>query len=137
MISKNCGFDERDTVEIACERFNNDIVVEFCDMTEKTIINSTNFIIADLRDEDIEGIRFDGNKRVEYLPYKTYMQLPNLVYFTASGCSLKQIIRENFEKLSRLKFLDFSFNQIQKISGNTFSGLTDIDSVELSEITNF
>lgn len=132
-ISNSCGFEELVSVEIVCERF---IIpelynFEFCDMTGKTVINATNFVIADLRDEEIEGIDFTKNKKIEYLPYKIYMHLPNLVYYWASICALKQISKENFEKLNRLQAIDLSHNQIKKIHGNTFNGLDSLIEIDL------
>lgn len=133
VISSRCGYDELDSIEIACETFQDKNNFEFCIMTEKTAINATNFVIGDLKDEDIGGIDFNYNKAVEYLPYKIHMQLPNLVTYRAKFCSIKQISKENFEKLTRLKSVELNNNQIQKISGNTFQGLEKLLQVVLSK----
>lgn len=132
-ITKNCGFEEFDSVELSCDRFLDLHDSEFCFMDIPKAINATNFVIAELRDEEIGGIRFDGNKRIEYLPYKVYMQFPNLIHFKAKECSVKQIMKENFEKLSRLQKIDLSSNVIQKISGNTFKGLESLMQIKLRE----
>lgn len=136
VISNNCGYEKFDTVEIYCERFSDDLGIEFCFMDEKTVINATNFVVGDPKDDDVGGIKFDENKNMEYLPYNIYMQLPNLVIYQASKCSIKGISKKNFEKLSRLKAIDLSFNQIQKISGNTLRGLESLTRFELSELFN-
>lgn len=131
-ISNRCGFEEFDSIEVVCESFK-DFRREFCDMRQKTIINASNFVIGDLQDEEVEGIFFEGNMNIEYLPYKIYMQFPNLQSYWAKQCAIKQISKENFEKLIRLKEIDLEFNQIQKISGNTFQGLESLTIVDLGE----
>lgn len=137
IISSKCGYDEIDYAEVACEKYQNYKDFDFCVMTDRTAINSTNFVIADLKDEEVEGISFAGNTKIEYLPYKVYLQLPNLVMYKAERCSIKQITKENFENLVRLKQIDISFNQIQKITANTFRGLHSLEEVDLSEFSMF
>lgn len=136
-ISKSCGYDEFDTVEVACERFEDMPHSEFCVMKQRTVINATNFIIAELKDEDIEGVDFEGNTNIEYLPYKIYKQFPSLVEYRAQFCSIKQITRENFEKLNRLKYLVLGYNQIEKISSDTFRDLESLLHFTLSEYLIF
>lgn len=131
-ISKKCGFDEFDSVEIACEGFEDYSGSEFCRLRQAAI-NPTNFVIADLRDEEVDEIRLDGNKRIEYLSYKIYMQFPNLDAYWAGECSIKQISKENFENLNKLIKIYLAHNQIQKISGNTFKGLGQLRVVDLSK----
>lgn len=134
VIRSSCGYEELDSVDISCERFRDISGFEFCVMNKETVINASNFVVADLRDEEIEGITFNENKNIEYLPYKIHMQLPNLDTYWARKCAIKQITKENFEKLIRLKSLDLTYNQIQKISGNTFKGLESLTNVDLGEI---
>lgn len=137
VISNKCGFDEIDSVEIACERFADILGSEYCIMDKKTEINASNFVVGDLRDEGVAGINFEFNTAIEYLPYKIHMQLPNLVNYVANHCSVKQITKENFEKLTRLKYILLLSNQIQKIPGNTFKGLEGLVSVDLSGFVSF
>lgn len=133
VISKSCGYEESVYVEVACEKYPILRNQDYCLMTERTAINSTNFIIADMKDEEIEGIVFESNTNIEYLPYKIYMQFPNLDFYNAERCSIQQISKENFEKLSRLRSIVLSHNKIQKISGNTFKGLGNLLYVDLGE----
>lgn len=133
-ITKSCGFDESEFVEITCERFNYDLELEYCVMNKKTLINANNSVVAELTDEEVEGIDFNGNKNIEYLPYKVYKQFPNLVEYYAPSCSIKQIAKVNFEKLTRLKFIHLSDNKIQKIAANTFGGLESLNELNLGEI---
>lgn len=103
-------------------------------MDKSTAINSSNFVVAELKEDEIEGILLDHNKKIEFLPYKIYMQLPNLINYRAFDCSIKQIARENFENLSRLEVIWLSWNKIQRISGNTFKGLERLKKVYLSKL---
>lgn len=135
-LSNKCGYRELDSVEIACEKFFDIESSEFCFMTENTVINDTNSVIAELRDEEVQGITFDYNRKIEHLPYKIYMQLPHLVKYWARSCSITQISKQNFEKLNRLRNIMLSDNKIQKISGNTFHGLESLMNVILSEYSN-
>lgn len=136
VISSRCGYDELDSIEIDCETFQDKNNFEFCIMTERTAINATNFVIADLKDEDVGGIDFNYNKAIEYLPYKIYMQFPNLVTYRAQSCSVKGISKENFEQLNRLKNINLESNRIEKISGNTFKGLEKLLDVNLRKFSD-
>lgn len=135
-ISNNCGFDEIDSAEVPCERFETSLV-EVCFMNERTSINSTKFVVAELRNDEMQGIIFTNNTKIEYLPYKIHLQFPNLIYYYADKCSIKQISKENFESLNRLERIDLSFNRIQKISGNTFQGLGKLQKFRFSRFSIF
>lgn len=134
VITKNCGFDEFEYVEVACEKFTSFFELEACWMKKKTSINATNFVVSDMRDEEVGHISFDDNKKIEYLPYKIFMQFPNLFSYFAESCSVKQITKENFEKLNRLKEIWLSHNKIQKIFANTFEGLESLQTVLIGKI---
>lgn len=134
-ISNRCGFNEINLVEVPCESYQEYDEYETCVMTERTSITSTNFAIADLKDDDVEAIIFDGNRAIEYLPFRIFVQLPEICIYKASQCSIKQVTMENFENLYRLKSIDLSLNQIQKISGNTFKGLKMLQQVNLSKFS--
>lgn len=132
LISNSCGFEEIDSEEIFCEKFLQFGLHDSCFVTERTAINSTNFVIGEQKDEEIGGMIFDSNKNIEYLPNKIYLQFPNLVVYKADRCSLTQISKQNFEQLKRLKVISLVSNQLKKISGNTFTGLGSLQEVNLS-----
>lgn len=106
-------------------------------MDTHTAIDAGNFVVADLKDEDVGGIVFEGNKKIEYLPYKIYMQFPNLYAYFAKGAAIKYLTKENFEKLNRLLIIDLAFNNIQKIRADTFSGVPYLENIFLSEFIRF
>lgn len=134
-ISKSCGYDEFETVDIKCERFVDTIYVgvESCQMKWKTEINASNSVVSELKDEEVGCIDLSDNEKIEYLPYKIFMQFPNLVYYWAKGCSIKQISAHNFEKLVKLQEIRLWRNKILKISGDTFMGLENLWFVDLGE----
>lgn len=132
-ISSGCGFEEIDTIEVSCEKYQDYDDYDYCFMNKRTVIDSDNYVLADLKDDDVEGIIFERNMDIEYLPFKIYLQFPNLDIYKASRCSIQQISKENFEKLYRLKYIELSFNRIQKLHANTFKGLKSLERVLLSK----
>lgn len=139
-ISKSCGFDEFDAIEVPCEKYEDNVIsllhYQICSMKNQTVINATNFIIADPKDEEIAQISFYANNKIEYLPYKIYLQFPSLFDIIATRCAIKQILKENFEKLNRLEAIHLSYNQIQKISKDTFFELPYLQKIYLGEDFN-
>lgn len=137
-ITKSCGFKEIESQEVVCEKYADyshffTLPLDVCLMNGTTAIDDNNFVIGDLKDVEVEGIDFSKNKRIEYLPYKIHLQFPNLMFYEASSCSIKQVTKQNFEQLIRLKRIDLSFNKIQKLSGNTFNGLANLLRIFLCE----
>lgn len=137
IVSGHCGYDEIETKEVACEKYRDENRYETCYMNAHTIIDSANFSVAGLRDEDVGGLNFEGNKKIGYLPVYLYKQFPNLYVYFAKSCAIKEITKENFEKLKRLFVLDLSYNNIQKIRADTFNGLTILGKIYLSELSGF
>lgn len=133
LVSRHCGYDELEFKEVSCEKYKDHSQYESCFMNNNAVIDSANFIIADLKDEDVGGVIFEENKKIEYLPVKIYMQFPFLYIYLARGCSIKQITKENFEKLDRVVVLDLSQNNIQKIRADTFNGVPNLSNLLLSE----
>lgn len=136
-ITKTCGFPDIGSVDIGCESYTNFLLIqgESCNMNNISIINSPNFVMADMKDEQLKFINFFGNEKVEYLLYKIYMQFPNLMRISAYECSIKQISKQNFENLIRLEQINLRQNLILKIYGDTFKGLESLRLVDLSKFT--
>lgn len=111
--------------------------VNLCFMaTLTTIINSPGITMSP-KDETIRGLIFDPNEKIRFLPEKVAETFPNLVYYEATGCSLKEISQINLENLTKLETLDLSRNQIIKISNNTFGNLTSLKDLDLSKNLQF
>lgn len=133
IVTKQCGYEEIDSKEVFCERYRDFDLYETCYMDTNTIIDSDNFVVGDLKDEDVGAVISNRNKKIEYLPLQIYKQFPNLYLYLASECAIKQISKENFEKLNRLTVLNLAHNQIQKIRADTFVGVPSLSNVLLSE----
>jgi Leucine-rich repeat (LRR) protein len=94
-------------------------------------IDSKHFVLANGRNESINGLSFPANKKVEFLPTKIANVFPNLEAFSAYACSIREISKENFVGLSKLEFLDLHYNQIKTIRSGTFEGLSSLKAVHL------
>jgi Leucine rich repeat len=83
------------------------------------------------RDVSVLGLALGGNKNVFYLPVKVAESFPNLLAYSAGNCSLKEIRSENFQGLTKLKYLRLRYNQIEIIATNTFLDLVNLEILEL------
>lgn len=85
-------------------------------------------------DRGIDGLYFNENKKIEYLPVEVYRSFPNLGHYWANNCSIKEIFRKNFEKLYNIDFIRLIGNQIEKIPSDTFADLSLLRAIALSKI---
>lgn len=106
----------------------------WCNMDGKTSIDEYEATISDPRDETVTGITFDYNRRITFLPIDVHMKMPKLVYFYARNCSVSQISKANFNRMSFLEYLLLDANQIEMIKGETFEDLVNIHWISLSKI---
>lgn len=74
-------------------------------------------------EQSIIGLYFDNNKKIVYLPVKVHRIFPNLIEYRAENCSIREISKKNFEKLYKLRTIILEYNQIEKVSSNTFADL--------------
>lgn len=101
-----------------------------CFLQETTSIDSPGSTISsDVR--TVGKLRFDGNKKIHYLPDNVHNTFKNLMHYWAFDCSLTEISRSNFEKLSNMRTLLLHTNQIVKINSNTFKDLRVLETLEL------
>lgn len=124
--------------EIECEQFGNHSFwwaysihsLKTCFMNGKTTIGESSVKIS-TRDETELGLSLDGNQKVFHLPIEVAESFPNLQGYSAGGCSIKDISRENFKNLSKLKSLWLDGNQIRKIWEDTFDDLVEVERISL------
>lgn len=121
---------------IECERFGNSIVADewTCFMQAKTKITAEGCEMHDQHDKSnktVESLEFMANKNVFFLPIHVYKVFPHLVDYGATNCSLGKISRNNFEKLSLLKFLYLRHNKITSIEDGTFADLRSLEILDL------
>lgn len=104
-----------------------------CTVQDPTIINATEFTFFGAKDESVEVLSLHANRKIEYLPILVFQKFPNLVRYAASECSIKEISKENFERLKKLALLILSSNKIQKLRSNTFERLTGLKWIDLGK----
>lgn len=98
-----------------------------------TVIDSTEFMITSPRDETVGAFYAWENKKLEHLPRNIGDLLPNLLNLHAAKCSIKQISRENFKNLSKLRRLNLDGNQIERIDDDTFEFIPAVERIFLCE----
>lgn len=105
-----------------------------CFMQNTTTIDARDFKISTTRDEAVEAITYEENKKISYLPLEAYKKFPNLQAYAAWGCSIKIVKRDNFKNLYRMKLINLSQNQIEMLFSDTFEGLLLLEEIYLCEI---
>lgn len=110
--------------------------IKTCYMQRATSINSEDFRISP-KDETMQGIWLDLNKKIEFLPVGVSETFPNLLGISALSCSLKSLSKENFKNLTRLKAIWLGSNQITVISSDTFEDLIALQQLRLRKKRNF
>jgi Leucine rich repeat len=124
-------FYQIETKQISCEYissydYNWKIAVKECHMFFTTSIDSPNISMF-TRDNTMETIAMEHNKKIFYLPDKIGDAYPNLKVIRASNCSIKDISWKSFKGLTELKELHLYFNQIEKIASGTFKVLKKLE----------
>lgn len=102
-------------------------------MDNATMIDAPNMKIS-TRDDFMKGLGFRGNRKIEFLPNNVNENFPNLLGYRADACLIREISYPNFRGLNMLRRLDLDVNRIEKIASDTFSDLTSLQIVYLSEI---
>lgn len=109
-----------------CEEFK----IDYCYMHINTTINRPDFEVTSIRSET-QGFYFSDNKKIFHLPVKLYKTFPKLFMYRASNCSIREVSKKHFERLSILGELCLDHNQITTINGDTFRGLISLWLVNL------
>lgn len=120
-------------VEVECESYAScHAASSCCIMTVISEIKSTQVTISE-SDNQIDGINFSENRNILFLPVLVYKKFPNLIAYYAFHCSIREISKKNFEKLSRLEDLNLNSNQIERIRSDTFEDLVALQQLHISE----
>jgi Leucine-rich repeat (LRR) protein len=82
-------------------------------------------------------LNLEGNSKIFYLPVGLVNEFPQLVEYYAPSCSIKEISKQNFEGLTKLKLLDLSYSSISKITKDMFEDLTSLEKLNLGEFSSF
>jgi hypothetical protein len=142
---EECGFDESQLAiipinqgeKVSCENFaeveRDDEFFRFCFMNDTTTIEAMDATISTIRDVFINGLWFNSNKNIFYLPIHVVKELPNLGALHADDCNIKQISNANFKGLSKLRRLSLEHNQIQTVLIGTFDNSTSLEFISLGK----
>lgn len=127
---------EASSNEISCESINDFSFgyagkFKTCDFDGSTKIDSLGVTISSEKDETIAAVQFARNKKIFYLPEKVSEKFTNLILYSANECLIREISKLNFKSLKFLKSLYLHNNQIEKIPGDTFEDLVNLNELEL------
>jgi Leucine rich repeat len=107
-----------------------------CDLSAKTSIETKTekTVISTYRGKSIiTGLKFKDNKKIVYLPVEVDEKYPGLIGYDASKCSIKEISKENFKGLSKLKILWLHHNFIERVDSDTFQDLSSLQVLVLGK----
>lgn len=118
--------------EVKDSKWNHVGIRRTCFMDDTTTIEAPGISISTTRDEAMGAMGFIANKNISYLPVMAYVNFPNLEIISAYQCSIVEITKENFAKLSFLRALWLGENKISEIKTDTFEDLTSLVVLSLS-----
>lgn len=104
-----------------------------CSFSTNQVIDSTGFVIASWKNENVKAITFASRKRIKYLPGGVGEKFPNLLIYNACNCSIKSISNVNFKGAQKLVILSLRDNEIEKIQVGTFDDLPSLEVIDLSK----
>lgn len=132
-VNATCGVDKTET-QISCEyTHQTPESLIFCFMGGFTAIKDIGYTISDPFDDMVGTINFNNNRKIEFLPILLHSKFPNLQDIFADNCAIREISKENFEKLHHLETISLPRNQIYVVLSDTFEGLASLSSIDLSE----
>lgn len=125
-----------EAAEVSCEKFDSILFYKkLCFFNGTTVISFENTTVAGLENSDVDGIVFENNKKIQFLPVNVYKKFPNLVTYGARNASIKEISALNFDRLTRLAYLDLRANQIEFVPKSCFEGLFELKELFLGTAT--
>ena len=102
----------------------------YCNIFNQTI-DTGNFSIAHEKSEEVQGFII-LHPKVKFLIKNIAETFPNLVAYTAWGCSVKRINKHYFKNLRNLTYLQLETNKIETIAADSFKDLTNQDKSNFS-----
>ncbi|CRL08203.1 CLUMA_CG020936, isoform A [Clunio marinus] len=102
---------------------------EIHQLTQNLIINNRKLKLIIINGKIIKNTT---DEEVEFLPANIGKTLPNLVQLSAENSSIMMILKDDFEDLEKLKFLDLSGNMIENIESETFNDVGSLEEIDLS-----
>lgn len=123
------------TQQVSCEKIG--LLYDYGPKTcflQEAVIDFQDFFIASEQDSTIKNLEFYFNQKIKFLPISVYKNFPSLMMISANYCSIKVVVKENFEKLGKLERLYLSGNNIEDIATNTFEDLKSLEYLYLSRL---
>lgn len=104
-----------------------------CFIIQSASITVKNFDIEDERNEEVQTIDFQGNKKIKFLPIKLHRKFPSVRVYVAERCNIEEISQANFENLFHLEELNLYGNRIETVRRDTFMHLVSVKTIVLSK----
>lgn len=129
---------EANALQVSCESVGHSYwgetigYMKTCNLRRSTSIDSEGIKISP-DDESMQGLEFDFNKKIKFLPVEVSETFSNLLAYSAYDCSLTSIKKANFAGLNKLKSLQLNGNQISSINSETFEDLIALELLYLGE----
>lgn len=134
-----CSRSQKTTKEIPCSEknialFERSMLYFHCIIDKQIVIDSPGFEFrVSSKLHNLNGINFEQNRNVFYLPEKVAQSFTKLQVFAADHCRIKTITKVNFEKLNKLEKVKLDYNRLTHIQSDTFDDLVSLDFLNLSE----
>lgn len=146
-VNVSCGFD-KNLSQITCEdipalRSPGYEPAVTCEMHRYTIIKDTTYTILNplltLKNDELKlqwfsTVKFSYNENIEFLPISPHQIFPNIMYYYADGCRIREISKRNFENLVHLETVRLQKNQIHAVLSDTFKGLINLKELDLGKL---
>lgn len=104
-----------------------------CLVHENTDINIDDVSFLLTSDYSVDGINFNANKKVKFLPVKIFQSFPNLRGYFAGNLNVSEVSHKNLQRLAKLEVLYINNNRIEKIKSDAFEGLLKLRIVNLGK----
>lgn len=134
-VNGTCGIDPTEN-RISCERINPREKLRgfICVMYTYTAVQDLGYIISSPFNDEIKEIVFEDNRNIEFLPNSPHQIFPDLNFYHAARCAIREVSKSNFENLHQLYRIDLSGNHIYAVLSDTFEGLADLRLLDLSKL---
>lgn len=105
-----------------------------CSVDNNTAISIDDVTFLSTSNYFVDGIHFNSNKRIVFLPVRIYESFPNLRAYFAGNLNISKVSHKNLQRLSKLEILHLNNNRIEKIRSDTFEGLLKLRIVNLGKL---
>lgn len=104
-----------------------------CSVDEASDITVDDVTFQKTSNKLVDGISFQSNKNIEFLPVRIFQSFPNLRAYYAGNLDISVVSHKNLQQLTKLEILHLNNNRIRKIRSDAFVGLLKLRIVNLGE----